>query len=173
MNSSRECFKFPWRKKKKKEFESYLFYWGSMMEMFPSFLRWRFKHPLLYREVKKLFPSFWKLSFLFVASLDGPRHKMYRMVREGEINKNHDRTTGSCFGGAIQPAKYSLGFFFAFLHSSIFDIGGFINGITSEGMLMPIFLLNRLCNKICQRAQVSFLTEFKYTYLLKLGKKNH
>ena len=70
------------------------------------------------------------------------------MAREGEINKNHDPTTGSCFGGAIQHAKYALGFLFPFLHSSIFDIGGFINGITSEGMLMPIFLLNRLCNKI-------------------------
>ena len=68
---------------------------------------------------------------------------MYTMVREGEINKNHDTTTGSCFGGAIQHAKYALGFLFPFLHSSIFDIGGFINGITSEGMLMPIFLLNK------------------------------
>ena len=35
-----------------------------------------------------------------------------------------------------------------FLHRSIFDIGGFINGIISEGMLMPIFLLNRQRNKI-------------------------
>ena len=131
-------------KKNKKEFESYRFYWGSIMGNVAISLEVTVQTytPLPWDEEAL---SFLKLSFLFVASLDGPRHKRVENGERGR-DKNHERIIGMYCDRPIQHAKYSPGFFF--LHRSIFDFGGFINGIISEGMVMPIFLLNRQHNKI-------------------------
>lgn len=93
--------------------------------------------------MRKCFLSSLKLSSLFIASLDGPRYKKYKMGEEGEIKPWQNYRKVRWYYNL--PCKVLSWVFFALF---IFDTGGFISEILSKGILMHIFLLSRLCGKL-------------------------